>query len=56
VNASVDAGDYDSAVHALDWNPLEGETPDDGEHKHYAKGVGLVVDASIELIEFTPGG
>ncbi len=47
------AGSFTDTVHAVDWNPLEGETGEDGEDKVYASGVGLIVDADIELTSVT---
>jgi hypothetical protein len=54
VSITVPAGTFDDAVHAVDWNPLEGDTfEEDGEDKYYASGIGLVVDDVVELIEYT---
>jgi len=39
----------DDVVRMLDWNPLEGESVDDGEEKRYAAGVGLVGDGPLQL-------
>jgi hypothetical protein len=50
VPVSVPAGDFPDALHAIDWNPLEGETSADGEDKWFASGIGLVIDDVVELI------
>jgi len=39
--------------HAIDWNPLEGQTSADAEDKYYAQGIGLIVDDVVELISCT---
>jgi hypothetical protein len=52
VDVSVPAGDFSDAAFLLDWNPLEGETIVNGEHKVYAPGVGLIIDDTVELESF----
>jgi hypothetical protein len=56
---SVALGDFDGVVVTRDWNPLE---PSVIEEKHYAPGVGLVLEQRTEggreraeLIEYTKG-
>lgn len=53
VPISVPAGDFADAVHAIDWDPLDGDDSGDGEDKYYASGVGLVVDDVAELTDYT---
>jgi hypothetical protein len=57
---SVPAGDFDRVVVTTDWNPFE---PEVVEEKHYAAGVGLVLeekvsgeDGRVELVGHVPGG
>lgn len=52
---SVPAGDFEHALHLVDWNPLEGQTMADGEDKMYALDIGLVVDDVVELVSYSPG-
>ena len=50
---TVPAGTFADVLHAIDWNPLEGEGSRDAEDKYYAPGIGLVVDDVVELISFS---
>ncbi|NUP13310.1 MAG: hypothetical protein HOW73_45305 [Polyangiaceae bacterium] len=47
---------FEDVVVAVDWNPLDGQTSEDGDEKVYARGVGLVFDEVVELIEVVPAG
>jgi len=47
---TVPAGTFADAVHARDWNPMEGGTYARGETKVYARGIGLVVDEGLKLV------
>jgi len=56
-SAKVPLGSYDGLIVTKDWTPLE---PDVVEHKHYARGIGNVLETSVkgdappvELVEFT---
>ena len=51
---TVPAGSFSDLVHAIDWNPLEGETAADAEDKYYAPGVGLIIDDVVKLISVSP--
>jgi len=53
VSVTTPAGTYADAVHAIDWNPLEGETSGSAEDKYFARGIGLVVDDKIRLTSQT---
>jgi hypothetical protein len=44
-HVQVPYGSFDGVLKTRDWNPLE---PGPGEHKYYARGVGVVLEASIE--------
>ena len=46
----VPAGEFSDTLRASDWNPLEGETV--AETKYYVKGIGLAVDAEVELTSY----
>jgi len=52
VSVSTPFADYNDALHAIDWNPLEGEDSSDAEDKYYAPGIGLVVDDVVRLVGF----
>ena len=52
VSVSTPFADYDDALHAIDWNPLEGEDSSDAEDKYYVPGIGLVVDDVVRLVGF----
>ena len=54
VSVSTPFADYDDALHAIDWNPLEGEDSGDAEDKYYVPGIGLVVDDVVKLVGFMP--
>ena len=43
---------FDGVLTALDWNPLEGQSIDDGETKQYANGVGLIRDDKLALSDY----
>jgi hypothetical protein len=47
---SVPAGEFTDTLTVHDVNPLDDEV----ETKHYARNVGLIVDADLELLEYTP--
>jgi hypothetical protein len=58
--ASVPAGSYAEVLVTKEWTPVE---PDTIEEKHYASGVGLVLEVGVEpdqyrleLLEHRPGG
>jgi len=46
----TDFGEFEDAIRTREYNPLDEEK----EYKVYAPGVGLVVDAEVELVEYTP--
>ena len=48
---TVPVGTFHHVLRTVDWDPLAGETFDDGEIKLYAEGVGLVQDAELVLVE-----
>lgn len=50
---TVPAGEFVDVLHAIDWNPLEGETASDAEDKYYAPGLGLIVDDVVVLISYS---
>ncbi len=52
VGVSFTAGgtDFDDVVRTVDWNPLEGQTSADGDVKVYARDIGLVFDAGVEVV------
>ncbi len=52
VAITVPLGTYADSLHAIDWDPLDGDDSGDGEDKYYARDVGLVVDAEVSLISF----
>ena len=58
VPVSVPFGSFPSCLQTFDFTPLE---PDEAEHKHYAMGVGLVLEIDLEsgerneLVAFVPG-
>jgi hypothetical protein len=45
----TEAGEFDNCVEILETTPLE---PDDESTKNYARGVGLIVDDVVELVDF----
>ena len=47
-------GDFDNALIANDWNPLDGDSFLDSEEKAFAPGVGLIQDAAIRLTRYSP--
>lgn len=49
---TVEAGAFTGVVHAIDWNPMEGQTSANAEDKYYAPNIGLVVDDVVELISY----
>lgn len=49
---SVLVGDYTNVLHAIDWNPLEGDNGADAEDKYYAPHIGLIVDDVVELVSY----
>ena len=44
-SATVPFGSYDDLLVVREWNPLE---PDVVEHKHYAAGIGTVLEEKVE--------
>ncbi len=52
-STTVPAGEFSNVLHALDWNPLDGQTSADGEDKKYAPGIGLIFDNGVELVSMT---
>lgn len=47
---TVPHGTFEDPVRLVEWNPLEGQTADDGDEKTFAGNVGLIVDDPIELV------
>lgn len=47
----VEAGAFDDVLEVIDTNPLEEE--EEGDVKLYARGVGLIMDEELELVEIT---
>ncbi|HSA60429.1 MAG TPA: hypothetical protein VLJ37_12185 [bacterium] len=50
---SEPGGKFTNVLHTLEWNPVEGQTSNDGEEKFYAPGVGLIEDDVVELVSVT---
>jgi hypothetical protein len=48
----VPAGTFTDTLSVLDVNPMKGEV----DPKYYARGVGMIVDESLKLTEYTGGG
>jgi hypothetical protein len=47
---TVPAGTFTDTLRAFDWNPLEGGGG--GDVKYYARDVGMIIDADVELVDY----